>query len=163
MRTDPTDTGGLFLTRRPGTRPVHYRTPPQRADDRRRRIDRTFAAGLLALAVLVNLCFWGPLPLACLWIGGHVQWLTDNVGAGILAAFVSLGAGLFFGLSVLKRIDGAWILVRRAAGYDQREGVIGRIFMICCMIGAPAFGIWFTLFSGAEMAGVSVRAFTGGG
>jgi hypothetical protein len=41
--------------------------------------------------------------------------------------------------------------------------VIGRIFMICCMIGAPAFGIWFTLFSGAEMAGVSVRAFTGGG
>jgi hypothetical protein len=163
MRTDPTDTGGMFLTRRPGTRPTRYRTPPERGDIRRQRIDAAVAAGLLALMVIVNLSFWGPLPLACLWIGGHVQYVTDNVGAGLLAAFTTLIAGLLMGLMLLKRLDGAWVLVRRAAGHDQREGIISRIFMLCCMVGVPAFTIWFVLFSGAELAGVSVRQFTGGG
>jgi hypothetical protein len=161
MRTDPTDTGGLFVTRRPGTRPIQYRTPPQR-DDRRHGLDRAIAAGLLALMVLVNLTFWGPLPLACLWIGGRTQWLTDSIGAGLLVAFGTMIGGLLLGLMTLKRLDFAWILVRRAAGHDQREGVIGRIFMICCMVGAPAFGVWFIFFSGAQMSGISVSSFMGG-
>jgi hypothetical protein len=162
MRTDPTDTGGLFVTRRPGTRPVHYRTPPERGDERRRRRDTLFAAGLLVLMVLVNLSFWGPLPLACLWIGGHAQYVTGNVGVGILAAFITLGGGLVLGLMVLKRLDYAWLLVRRAAGHDQREGVIGRIFMLCCMVAVPIFSVWFIFFSGAELAGVSARSLLGG-
>jgi hypothetical protein len=162
VRTDPTDTGGLFVSRRPGTRPIRYRTPPERGDRRRRRRDDVFAGALLAAMAIVNLSFWGPLPLACLWIGGRSQWVTGSVGAGILAAFTTLIVGLLLGLMLLKRLDFAWILVRRAAGHDQRQGVIGRIFMICCMIGVPAFSIWFLLFSGAELAGVSVRQFTGG-
>lgn len=162
MRTDPTDTGGLFVTRRPGTRPTQYRTPPQRGDGRQRRRDALVAAGLLALMVLVNLSFWGPLPLACLWIGGHAQYVTDSVGFGLLAAFTTLIGGLLLGLMALKRLDFAWILVRRAAGHDQREGLIGRIFMICCMIGAPVFGFWFLFFSGAQMTGISVQSFMGG-
>lgn len=161
MRTDPTDTGGLFITRRPGTQPTRYRTPPQRGDDRRRHLDALLAAGLLAVMVLVNLSFWGPLPLACLWIGGHAQYLTDSIGFGLLAAFGTLIGGLLLGLMALKRLDIAWILVRRAAGHDQREGMIGRIFMICCMIGVPIFGVWFTFFSGANMSGMSVQTFLG--
>lgn len=163
MRTDPTDTGGMFLTRRPGTRPTRYRTPPQRGDDRRRRRDTVLAAGLLVLAVLVNLSFWGPLPLACLFIGGRTQYVSGSVGVGLLAAFTTLIAGLLLGLMALKRLDGAWVLVRRAAGHDQRQGIIGRIFMLCCMIGVPIFMVWFLVFSGAELAGVSVKQFTGGG
>lgn len=162
MRTDPTDTGGLFVTRRPGTRPVQYRTPPRRGDDRRRRLDDLLAAGLLALMVLVNLSFWGPLPLACLWLGGRTQWLTDSIGAGLLVAFATMIGGLLLGLMALKRLDYAWVLVRRASGRDQREGVIGRIFMLCCMVGAPAFAVWFLFFSGAELAGVSVSGLMGG-
>ena len=34
-----------------------------------------------------------------------------------------------------KRLDLAWILVRRAAGVDQREGVIGRVFAYSAAIG----------------------------
>jgi hypothetical protein len=162
MRTDPSDTGGLFVTRRPGTRPVQYRTPPRRGDDRRQHRDALAALGLLALMVLVNLCFWGPLPLACLFIGGRTQYVTDSIGFGLLVAFTTMIGGLLLGLMALKRLDFAWILVRRAAGHDQREGVIGRIFMICCMIGAPAFGIWFIFFSGAELAGISVSGLMGG-
>jgi len=163
MRTDPSDTGGLFVTRRPGTRPVQYRTPPRRGDDRRQRRDGLVAAALLAAMVVVNLCFWGPLPLACLWIGGRTQWLTDSVGFGLLAAFATLIGGLLLGLMALKRLDYAWILVRRAAGHDQRDGVIGRIFLICCMIGVPIFGVWFTFFSGAQLSGVDVQGMLGGG
>ena len=162
MRTDPSDTGGLFITRRPGTRPTQYRTPPQRGDDRQRRRDELFAGALLAAMVVVNLSFWGPLPLACLWIGGHAQWVTDSVGFGLFAAFMTLGGGLLLGLMLLKRLDYAWVLVRRAAGHDQREGTISRIFALCCMVGVPAFGIWFIFFSGAQLAGVSVQNFVGG-
>lgn len=162
MRTDPSDTGGLFISRRPGTRPIQYRTPPPRGDDRQRRRDTLVAGALLAAMIAINLAFWGPLPLACLWMGGHAQWLTDSVGVGILASFATLVGGLLLGLMTLKRLDYAWILVRRAAGHDQREGVIGRIFMICCMVGVPAFSVWFIFFSGASLSGVSVRDFTGG-
>jgi hypothetical protein len=161
MRTDPSDTGGLFITRRPGTRPVQYRTAPRR-DERRRRLDGLVAAALLAGMVVVNLCFWGPLPLACLWIGGRTQYLTGSIFAGLTLAFGTMIAGLLLGLMALKRLDYAWILVRRAAGHDQRQGVIGKIFMICCMIGVPIFSVWFLFFSGASLAGVDVQGMLGG-
>lgn len=163
MRTDPSDTGGLFITRRPGTRPIQYRTPPRRGDDGRQRVDGLIAAALLAAMVVVNLCFWGPLPLACLWIGGRTQYLTGSIFAGLTVAFATMIAGLLLGLMALKRLDYAWMLVRRAAGHDQRQGVIGKIFMICCMIGVPIFSVWFLFFSGASLAGVDVQGLLGGG
>jgi hypothetical protein len=162
MRTDPSETGGLFITRRPGTRPVQFRTPPRRGDDRRQRLDDLVALGLLAAMVLVNLSFWGPLPLACLWIGGHVQYVTDSIGAGLFVAFATMIGGLLLGLMALKRFDYAWILVRRAAGHDQRDGVIGRIFMICCLIAVPIFGVWFMFFSGASLSGFDIQSMLGG-
>jgi len=161
MRTDPSDTGGLFVTRRPGTRPIQYREPPPVGDPRQRRRDGIVAAGLVAVMVVVNLTFWGPLPLGCLWVGGHVQYLTDSIFGGLAIAFATMIGGLMLGLMILKRLDYAWILVRRAAGHDQREGIIGRIFMICCMIGVPIFGFWFTFLSGANMSGLSVNNFLG--
>ncbi len=59
MRTDPSDTGGLFITRRPGTRPPKYKELPETAGEKRRRADGVFAGFLLFVMVLVNLCFWG--------------------------------------------------------------------------------------------------------
>lgn len=153
MRTDPSDTGGLFITRRPGTRPIRYRRPPRFAGEPRRRLDEALAAAILAVMVVINLCFWGPLPLACLWVGGRTQGLTDNVGVALIVSFATLGGLLLLGLMALKRLDYAWILVRRASGHDQREGMMGRIFTVCCAIGAPAFGIWLIFFSGARLSG----------
>jgi hypothetical protein len=54
-RNDPTDTGGLFIGRRPGTAPLHYRTPPEQGSERRRRVDSVLAGLLLALETLVCL------------------------------------------------------------------------------------------------------------
>ncbi len=159
MRTDPSDTGGLFITRRPGTRPTRYREAPRTLGESRRRVDSAIAAGMLALMVLINLSFWGPLPVACLWVGGHLQHLTDNVGVGLIASFGTLMALLMLGLAALKRLDYAWILVRRASGHDQRQGVIGKIFMICCAIGVPIFVVWLLGFSGAQLSGAGNMGF----
>src|SRR5689334_15496378 len=122
MKTDPTDTGGLFVGRRPGTRPVKYRDIPEIEEARRGR-DRRKAAAILVLMTLIGVSFWGPIPAACLWVGGQVQGAVDNIGVSITVSFALLLTILFLGLAAMKRLDHRWILVRRAAGYDQREGV----------------------------------------
>lgn len=148
MRTDPSDTGGLFVGRRPGTRPVKYRAIPERGDHRRQRRDTLLAAALLVLMTLIGVSFWGPIPAGCLWIGSRFNYWTDSVGVGLIAAFASMLAALFLGLAAMKRLDQAWILVRRAAGHDQREGVIGRIFAISAAIGVVLFTVWLLIFAG---------------
>ena len=148
MRTDPTDNGGLFIGRRPGTRPIKYRDIPERGDLRRRRIDKIIAAGILVVMTLIGISFWGPIPAGCLWIGSRFNYWTDSVVVGIVTAFISMLFALFVGLMIMKRLDQSWILVRRAAGYDQRQGVIGRIFAISCAIGVILFTMWFLLIAG---------------
>ena len=148
MKTDPTDNGGLFVGRRPGTRPVRYRALPQRGSAGRRAVDETLAALLLVGEVVVCLLFWGPLPLLWLWVGGQVKGATDNVGAAIVAAFAGLMACLLLGLVGMRMLDRAWILVRRAAGHDQRQGKIGVVFAVTSVLGTTAFCIWFFLIHG---------------
>jgi hypothetical protein len=148
MKTDPTETGGLFVGRRPGTRPVRYRALPKRGSPARRVFDEALAASLLLGEVVICLMFWGPLPLLWLWVGGHVKGATDNVGAAILAAFAGLMACLLIGLMGMRRLDQVWILVRRAAGHDQRQGKIGIVFATTCVLGATGFGIWFLIING---------------
>jgi hypothetical protein len=155
MRTDPSDNGGLFVGRRPGTAPVHYRTLPQRAGEMRERIDGSFATVILAGMVFLSLLCWGPIPLACLWIGSEVDYLTGSVGLGILVAFVALFAFLFGTLAILRRLDNAWILVRRAAGHDQRTGVLGPIFGITAVVCAVIFVVWFLILHGPGSSTIS--------
>jgi hypothetical protein len=148
MRTDPSETGGLFVGRRPGTRPVKYRDVPERGDERRRRRDSVLAAALLVLMTVIGVSFWGPVPAGCLWLGSQIDYWTNSVGVGILSAFLFMLAALFMGLAGMKRLDHVWILVRRAAGHDQREGAIGRIFAISAAIGVVLFTIWLLVFAG---------------
>jgi hypothetical protein len=155
MRTDPSDTGGLFVGRRPGTAPVRFRALPKRGSQRRQRVDGSFAGALLAGMVLLSLLCWGPIPLACLWLGSQADYLSGSVGLGILVAFVALFPMLFGTLALLKRMDQAWILVRRAAGHDQRSGALGRVFAATVAVCAIAFLLWFLVFHGpgASLAG----------
>jgi hypothetical protein len=148
MRTDPSDNGGLFVGRRPGTAPVHFRALPERGSEVRRRIDGSLAGILLAGMVLLSLMCWGPIPIGCLWIAAQVNYLSGSVSFGILVAFVGLFVLLFGTLAILRRLDQAWILVRRAAGHDQRTGVLGRVFAITAVICGGAFIVWFVLIHG---------------
>jgi hypothetical protein len=148
MRSDPSDNGGLFVGRRPGTAPIRFRALPKRGSDSRQRLDRFLANLLFAGIVLGSLLCWGPIPLACLWVGSQVSYLTGSIFFGILMALAALFVLLFGTLMVLRRLDSAWILVRRAAGYDQRSGALGRVFAATAAICAAAFSFWFVVIHG---------------
>jgi hypothetical protein len=98
--------------------------------------------------IFLSLLCWGPIPLACLWVGSQVDYLSGSVGIGILVSFVALFVLLFGSLSLLKRLDQAWILMRRAAGHDQRSGIMGRIFGITAAVCGLAFAFWFVVIHG---------------
>jgi hypothetical protein len=155
MRTDPSDNGGLFVGRRPGTAPVRFRALPKRGSDARQRVDGSLAGTLLAGMIVLSLLCWGPIPIACLWVGSEVDYLSGSVGFGILIAFVALFVFLFGALSLLRRMDHAWILVRRAAGHDQRSGALGRIFGATAIVCGALFAFWFLIIHGPGSSIVS--------
>jgi hypothetical protein len=148
MRSDPSENGGLFVGRRPGTAPVHFRALPKRGSELRQRLDGSLAGLLVAAMTVLSLLCWGPIPLACLWIGSQVNYLSGSVSVGLLLSFVSLFALLFGALALMRRLDNAWILVRRAAGHDQRTGVLGRVFAITAVVCALVFTFWFLVIHG---------------
>jgi hypothetical protein len=155
MRSDPSDNGGLFVGRRPGTAPVRFRNLPERGSAVRRRVDGSLAGVLVAAITVLSLLCWGPIPLACLWLGSQADYLSGSVSLGILVSFAGLFGLLFGALALLKRLDNAWILVRRAAGHDQRSGIMGRIFGVTAIVCALVFGFWFVVIHGpgAEFSG----------
>src|SRR5271154_1868274 len=153
MRSDPSDTGGLFVGRRPGTAPTRFRTLPERGGSLRQRFDGSIAGVLLAAMILLSLLCWGPIPLACLWIGSQVDYLSGSISFGILVSFIGLFALLFGALAILRRLDEAWILVRRAAGHDQRTGILGRIFATTAAVCAVVFAFWFLVINGPGTGG----------
>src|ERR1700761_2729045 len=148
MRSDPSENGGLFVGRRPGTAPIRFRNLPQRAGDLRQRVDSSFAGLLLAAMIFLSLLCWGPIPVACLWLGSEANYLSGSVGLGILVAFIGLFVLLFWALSLLRRLHNTWILVRRAAGHDQRGGVLGRIFGATAVVCGLIFAVWFIVIHG---------------
>jgi hypothetical protein len=147
-RNDPTDTGGLFIGRRPGTGPVRYRTPPERGGGGRRRADAVLAGAVLVVETLVVLSAWGPQPVGWLWVGSQVDYHTGSVFLGITVAFLGLIASLIVTLVIATRLDHLWRLLRRAAGHDQREGVLGRIFVVTAIVTAIGFTFWLVLLEG---------------
>jgi hypothetical protein len=147
-RNDPTDTGGLFIGRRPGTAPVRYRTPPERGGAGRRRVDALLAAAVLLIEALVVLSAWGPQPVGWMWVGSQLDYHTGSVFLGITAAFAGLVGSLILTLMLATRLDQLWRLLRRAAGHDQRDGVLGRLFMITAIVAAAGFTVWFLLLEG---------------
>ena len=67
---------------------------------------------------------------------------------GIVVAFFGILASLFITLAITTRLDRLWRLLRRAAGHDQREGAMVRIFGATAVIALIAFSVWFLLLEG---------------
>jgi len=144
---DPTDTGGLFIGRRPGTAPVRYRQV-EPSSERRKHADALLAHALLGIELLLCLSLFGPQPLAWLWIGSQVQYLTGYVTAGIATILLGCLASLMLTMAVGKRVDHAWKLVRRAAGHRQERGALERIFAASVGIALVVFAFWFFVIQG---------------
>ena len=145
---DPTDTGGLFVGRRPGTGPLRYRGTPTTGSARRRTADRALAGGLLLLETVLCVSLWGPQPLAWLWVGSQVDFHTGSVMLGITVAFLGLLLSLLVSLSITTRLDGLWRILRRAAGREQKEGVLTLIWLWTAIVVGAAFVFWFLIIEG---------------
>jgi hypothetical protein len=147
-RNDPTDTGGLFIGRRPGTAPLRYRTDPERAGEGRRRADSGLAALVLAVETLVCLSLWGPQPVAWLWVGSQVDYRSDSISLALLVTFAGMMATLMITLAIATRLDRAWRILRRAAGHEQQQGMLPRIFAVTAIVALIAFSFWFWIIQG---------------
>ena len=145
---DPTDTGGLFIGRRPGTAPARMRPGAKRGSERRQRGDRMLANGILVLETLLCLSLLGPQPLAWFWVGSQVQYLTGYVTAGITTILLGCLASLMLTMVLAKRLDHAWKLVRRAGGHEQERGALEIIFAACVAFAVIGFGFWFFIIAG---------------
>jgi hypothetical protein len=145
---DPTDTGGLFIGRRPGTAPLRYRGTPVRAGHARRSVDWLLSAVLLCLEGLLCLSLWGPQPIGWMWVGSQVDYASGSLFLGIVTAFVGMVATLFVTVALARRVDHAWKLVRRAAGFEQKSGALERIFIITAGIAVVGFAFWFLIIAG---------------
>jgi hypothetical protein len=145
---DPTDTGGLFIGRRPGTAPVHFKEAPPDTSPARLRRDAILAHALLAVELILCLSLFGPQPAAWLWIGSQVEYLTGYVTAGISTIMLGCLASLMLTMALAKRVDHAWKVVRRAAGHRQERGALERIFAASVGVALVVFGIWFLLIQG---------------
>jgi hypothetical protein len=147
-RNDPTETGGLFIGRRPGTGPVRYRSRPVTHSAARRRLDSVVAVAILVVETIVLATLWGPQPAGWLWVGSQVDYQMDNIVLGIATAFAGMLATILITLAIAMRLDHAWKLVRRAAGYEQKSGMLERIFVTSMVLGGTAFAIWLLVIEG---------------
>jgi uncharacterized membrane protein (DUF485 family) len=145
---DPTETGGLFIGRRPGTAPLRYRETPTVAGAKRRRVDAVLAAAILFVEALLLATLWGPQPAGWLWIGSQLFHATGSVSFGILIAFVGMLTTIFATIALAMRLDRAWKLVRRASGHEQKKGALERMFVISMVIAGSAFFFWFLVIHG---------------
>lgn len=145
---DPTETGGLFIGRRPGTAPLRYRGTPAQAGRGRRRADAVLAAAILAAETLLLTTLWGPQPAAWLWLGSQIFHATDSVSLGILVAFVGMLGTILVTIKLAMSLDRSWKLVRRASGHHQEKGMLETIFVISMVIAGTAFFVWFLVIHG---------------
>jgi hypothetical protein len=147
-RNDPTESGGLFVRRPSGVRGVRYRGTPERGGRARQSADRGIAHALLALEMLLCLSLFGPQPYFWFWFGSQVQYWTDSVSAGIATIMAGTLASLMITVAVAKRVDNAWKLVRRAAGYKQERGALETIFAVSVAVAVVIFTFWFLIIEG---------------
>ncbi|MFM9127022.1 MAG: hypothetical protein ACKOTA_05605, partial [Solirubrobacterales bacterium] len=83
----------------------------------------------------------------------HLPVLAERVFLAVIVVLVGILLTLVGALSILKQLDRAWVLVRRAAGYDQREGVVGRVFAYTAFVGVTIFGLWMVFGGGLAQMG----------
>lgn len=143
-RTDPTESGGLFVGRPAG--PPRYRRGNE--GGARQRGDKLLANLILVVEVLLCLSLLGPQPLGWFWVGSQVQYLTGAVTAGISTIMLGCLVSLMLTMVLAKRLDHWWKLIRRAAGYEQERGAIEIIFALCVGVTLIAFTFWFLIIQG---------------
>jgi hypothetical protein len=100
------------------------------------------------LETLVCLTLWGPQPVAWLWVGSQVDYHAGSITLALAVTFAGMMATLMFTLGLATRMDRTWRILRRAAGHEQQEGILSRIFAVTAIVALIAFSFWFVILEG---------------
>jgi hypothetical protein len=135
--------------------------------------------GLAALIAFIALNVWTGSPLLALWIGSQIQGEESQPSMGAFAAVIGcLVAFSFLLYQALKRVTHAyreatgtlptvrthapWLRSMRGERPDYQGAktqVSGpeQIVVVCVIVAAVAFEVWFFFFSGSSIGGGSGR------
>jgi hypothetical protein len=86
---------------------------------------------------------WVPVPLAWFWVGARVYDVTGSVAADGGVAFFGFLATATLAMAVLRRVDAAWLALRRRAGHDQPQGALTQVVVVSGTFGILAFVLWY--------------------
>ena len=145
---DPTETGGLFIGRRPGTAPLRYREQPVEAGPCAGAWTRSSRPAILVVETLLLTTLWGPQPAGWLWIGAQVYHAT---GLGRPRASWSRSSGCCDDPRHDRDRDAARPHVEARAPRERpraEKGALERIFVISMAIAGIAFAVWFLVIQG---------------
>ena len=106
------------------------------------------AAGVLVLESLVCLTLWGPQPVAWLWVGSQIDYHAGSITLALVVTFLGMLGTLMLTLGIATRLDRVWRILRRAAGHEQQEGILPRIFAVTAIIALVLFSLWFWIIEG---------------
>lgn len=146
MKSDPTESGGLFGRRQERT--IRYKTAPKAVSNRRRTIDQVVAGAIAATMSLISLLMLGALTPAWLWLVAHTPALASHIFWALLAALVGILLSMMGCLALLLKMDRWWILARRASGRDQHKGVLSAILTVAVAALSAGFLAWLLLLGG---------------
>jgi hypothetical protein len=77
-----------------------------------------------------------------------VDYHADSITLALLVTFAGMMATLMITLGVATRLDRTWRILRRAAGHEQTEGMLPRIFAVTAIVALVLFSIWFWIIEG---------------
>ena len=142
-------------------------------------MDRAKRYGLAALTAFIALNVWTGSPLLALWIGSQVQGEESQPSMGAFAAVIgSLALFSFLLYQALKYVSYAyrestgtlptvrshapWLRSMRGErpeyeGAKTRVSGPEQIVVVCVIVAALAFEIWFFFLSGSSIGGGSGR------
>ena len=86
--------------------------------------------------------------MAWLWVGSQVDYHADSITLALLVTFAGMLATLMITLGIATRLDRGWRILRRAAGHDQQQGMLPRIFAVTAIVALVAFSFWFVIIEG---------------
>jgi heme/copper-type cytochrome/quinol oxidase subunit 2 len=107
------------------------------------------AALMLAIMFLGSLGLWIGLPLACLYVGSHVQDATHSVGVAIMAMAACVVVGIVAVVPFLGYLNRKHMEVRAARGRDTYgQAPLEGVLVVSAGVALAGFVVWFFFFSG---------------
>ena len=77
-----------------------------------------------------------------------VDYHGGSITLALAVTFFGMLGTLMITLGIATRLDRVWRILRRAAGHEQQEGVLPRIFAVTAIVALVLFSIWFVIIEG---------------